>query len=191
MVVPVCCALARPGAGAVLDYQLKFQRRNESAWVETRFRLVSTPALVLPRQVKRHRMGQWRLEAGPGPGPGAAVLAQAAGLMYFSGPAPALVRTHESVVQGGHACPLWQAPVPAGVPAYAYLAEVAPDLLALCYLSASLRQGDLAAVELHLTGVAFGPHPAPAEDGTALLRTLARWSAPGPVGGAAASERVE
>ena len=56
MAAPVCCALAGTGDQAVLDYRLKFQRRNESAWVETRFRLVSTPALVLPRKVRRPRI---------------------------------------------------------------------------------------------------------------------------------------
>lgn len=191
MAAPVCCALAGTGDQAVLDYRLKFQRRNESAWVETRFRLVSTPALVLPRKVRRPRMGGWRLETGPGPDPGAAVLAQAASLMYFSGPTPTLVRKGTDLVLGGRPCHLWQVPVPAEVPAYAYLAEVAPNLLALCYLSVILRQGDLAAVELHLTRVSLGGHPSPAEDGAALLRTLARWSTPGPAAVAPAWERVD
>jgi len=187
MAVPVCCAMAGPRDAAVLDYQLKYQRRNETVWVETRFQLIADAGLVMPKKQKRPRLGRWRLKAAPGPG--AAVLAQAASLMYFAGPAPELVRKPTGMVLGRRSCPLWQAPVPPGVPAYVYLAEVAPDLLALCYLSASLRQGDLAAVELHLTGLSLGAHPCPAEDGMALLRTLARWTAPGPV--AVAAERVE
>ena len=193
-----CCALAGAREGAVLDYQLKFQRRSESAWVETRFRLIMTPALVTRQKHHLARLGGWRLEALPGQGPAAsaAILAQAEGLMYFSGPAVGVVPRASTMVLGHHACRLWQAPAPPGVAAYVYLAEVKPGLLALSYLSASLREGDLAALELHLLGVDLGAHPSPAEDGSALLRTLARWSAPRPlaparVADALAPERIE
>ena len=169
--------------GAVLDYQLKYQRRSESTWVETRFRLITTPALVTRQKHHRPRLGGWRIEAQPGHGPAAsaAVLAQAAGLMYFSGPAVGVVPRDSTMVVGHRTCRLWQAPAPPGVAASVYLAEVAPGLLALSYLSASLREGDLAALELHLLGVDLGGHTSPAEDGSALLRTLARWSAARPL----------
>ena len=188
-----CYALAGARDGAVLDYQLKYQRRSESAWVETRFRLIITPPLVTRQKHHLARLGGWRIEALPGKGPAAsaAVLAQAAGLMYFAGPAVGVVPRDAHMVLGHRSCHLWQAPAPPGVAAYAYLAEVAPGLLALSYLTASLGEGDLAALELHLQGVSLGAHVGPAEDGSALLRTLARWSALRPLASAGAADALE
>jgi hypothetical protein len=58
-----------------------------------------------------------------------------------------------------------------------YLVEVAPDLLALSYLSATLPDRDCCAMEIRLEGVSVAKAPAPAENGTVLLRTLANWGA--------------
>jgi hypothetical protein len=179
LAVPAGLAWAGATDRAVLDYQMKYQRRSDPTWQECRFRVVTTPALVLHQRRPQPRMGGWRIEAvaGAGPAPGAAILAQAANLMYFSGPTPGLLARDSSMVLDQRRCRLWQVPAAPGVAAYAYLAELAPNLLALSYFSASLRDGDLAAMEIHLTGVELGARPSPPADGTALLRTLARWSA--------------
>jgi hypothetical protein len=183
MMVPACFALAGIGDGGVLDYQLKVQRRADSAWVESRFRVVTMPPLTTRQRLKHRRLGRWRIEAVAGPGgpPDAAMLAQAASLMFLAGPTPDLIPKPSGVVLGKRFCRLWQAPSLPGVAAYVYLAEVAPDLLALSYLSVSFKDGDLAALELHLRGVNLGAHPYPVEDGTVLLRTLDRWNAARPV----------
>ena len=175
------CAWASGSGGSVLEYQLKVQRRSEPVWVESRFRVITSPGLVVRQRVHRPRMGTWRIEAEPGSGAplGAALLAKAASLMYFSGPVPGLVLRETGGKASGR---LWQAPAPPGVAAYVYLTELAPNLLALSYLSASLRDGDVAGLEIHLLKAELGANPAPVEEGTVLLRTLGRWSAPRPAG---------
>jgi len=177
--------------GAVLDYRVKVRLRDDSAWSETRFRLVTTPALVTRNKVKKPRMGTWRVEAGRGPAPGAAVLARVRGLLYFSGPTAQTLRRESGMRVRNRWCRLWQAQAPEGVPAYAYLVEVAPNLLALSYLSASLPEGDIAALEIHLEDAALGARPSPAEDGTALLHTLQRWGSAPPPAQAMLTEEVQ
>jgi hypothetical protein len=167
------------GQGSVLDYRLKVRPKGETLWVEGHFRVVVAPALITGNRVKKPRMGAWRLEAVPGQGvpPTASLLARAARLMYFAGPSPQTTQLASSMTLGARHCRLWQAQAPPGVAAYVYLAEVAPNLLALSYLSASRDEGELAAMEIHLEKVELGPHPSAAEEGTTLLRTLRRWSA--------------
>jgi hypothetical protein len=75
----------------------------------------------------------------------------------------------------GRWCRLWQVQTPPEVGAYAYLVEVAPGLLALAYLSATLPEGDIRSLEIHLAGMSLGRHAVPAEEGTALLKTLRHW----------------
>jgi hypothetical protein len=77
---------------------------------------------------------------------------------------------------GNRWCRLWQVRIPPEVGAYAYLVEVAPGLLALAYLSANLPEGDIQSLEIHLNGFALGRRAAPAEEGTALLKTLQHWA---------------
>lgn len=177
-VLPACFALAGPGEGTELDYRLKVRLQEESAWVESGFRVVTTPALVTRNRVKKPRMGGWRVEPLPGVGeaPSAALLARVRSLLYFSGPSPQTAPRASSQTLGSRQCRLWQVQTPAGIAAYIYLAEVAPKLLALSYLSVTLDQGDIAAMEIHLVGVTPGSHPSPAQEGTTLLRTLQRWS---------------
>ena len=181
LLLPACFALAGTRAGTVLDYELRVRMADETAWVEGGFRLVTTPALVTGNRVKKPRMGGWRLEpkvdhlGAREVVPSAVLLARVAGLMYFSGPAPELAMRATGRVLGGRFCRLWQAPTAPGMGAYVYLAEVAPHLLALSYLSASLGEGDIDALEIHLVKVELGAHPCPAEEGGALLRTLGSW----------------
>jgi hypothetical protein len=115
----------------------------------------------------------------PGKGalPSAAVLARVSGLLYLEAPAAGLVPREGGMHFGKRFCRLWQARTPSSVGAFVYLVEVAPDLLALSYLSASLPEGEIASLEMRLEGVALGVPPAPAEDGMALLRTLRAWGA--------------
>ena len=202
VVFPTCLALAGVRQGAVLDYTIKVRRQNETAWVESSFQMIAAPALVTGNKVKKPRMGTWRLQASREPltgsavAPSAALLAQARGLMYFSGPMAGLLLRPGGMTLGGRFCRLWQAETAPGLAAYVYLAEVAPNLLALSYLSASLGDGDVAALEIHLVKVDLGAHPSPAEDGAALLRTLRRWSVrpfmdPSQNTEAMASERID
>jgi hypothetical protein len=169
---------AGTGQGSVLDYRIKVRPKGETVWEESHFRVVIAPALITANRVKKPRLGAWRLEAAPGRGvaPAASLLARAARLMYFAGPAPQTTLLASGMTLGSRHCRLWQAQTPPGVAAYVYLAEVAPNLLALSYLSASREEGEVGAMEIHLESVELGPHPSAAEEGTTLLRTLGRWS---------------
>jgi hypothetical protein len=188
--------LAAGSEGAVLDYRIKVVAREGEAPQESAFRLVTTPALVTRNRVQKPRMGAWRIEpAGSGgPAPSAAQLARTLGLCYFSGPTTQVLPLPTGIRLGRRWCRLWQVQTPRGVAAYAYLAEVAPDLLALTYLSAKLPEGDPRgprALEIRLEGVSLGARVAPAEEGTALLRTLEHWSAPMPEPAPEAADGVE
>jgi hypothetical protein len=166
----------------VLDYRLRVRTGDEAVPEELAFRLETLPALVTRNRVKQPRMGGWRIGPAPsGTAPSPAMLVRILGLCYFSGPGERAVPLAQSLTLGGRRCRLWQVPPPPGVAAYIYLAEVAPHLLALAYLSAVPPGGDPRSVELHLTGLSLGPRTAPAEEGTALLKTLHRWAAPRPV----------
>lgn len=159
---------------AHLDYRLKVRTREEPAAVESAFRMVATPALSTRNRVHRPRMGSWQIEPlvlnGKVPTP--AMLVRALGFCYFSGPAAQVVPLEQGMTIGKRWCRLWQVQTPPGVGVYAYLAEVSPGLLALAYLSTAQPDGDLSSLEIHLSGVALGRRPVPAEEGTALLRTL-------------------
>jgi len=179
-------AAAVPAAaaeGAVLDYRLRLRTGDEAAPAVTTdlgFRLETLPPLVTRNRVKLPRLGGWRIGPPPsGAAPPPAMLMRILGLCYFSGPTEQAVPLDHSLTLGGRRCRLWQVPPPPGVAAYVYLAEVAPHLLALAYLSAVPPGGDPRSVEVHLTGLSLGPRTAPAEEGTALLKTLRRWAQPG------------
>jgi hypothetical protein len=187
---------AGTGTGAVLDYRYRARLSDQPAWVEGRFRVVTTPALAVHSRVKKPRMGEWRIEPQAGPGgalPPAGLLVRALGLCYFSGPTAQTAPLELTQAFGGRRCRLWQVKVPEAAGAYAYLAEVAPGLLALDYFSAVLATGQVRSLELHLAGVALGPGTVPVEDGTALLRTLGAWGGPalGPAGGGPGGEAPE
>jgi hypothetical protein len=122
-------------------------------------------------------MGTWQIEplARRGAAPSGALLARVLGLCYFSGPVPQTVPLATGIKFGGRRCRLWQMQTPPGAGAYVYLAEVAPGLLALAYLSATLPEGEYRSLEIHLDRVALGRRVVPAEEGAALLRTLQHW----------------
>lgn len=175
-------ALAAATPGAVLEYRLKVRPRDGTFWTESGFRVVTSPALRTRNKVHKPRMGRWRIEpmVWQGAVPSSALLARVAGFLYFSGPTPQVVPRASGITFGHRWCRLWQAEAPAGTPAFAYLAEVAPHLLALSYLSATLPEGEIGSLEIHLLKVALGPHTVPAEEGTALVNTLQRWR-PAPI----------
>ena len=168
------------GYGAELDYRFTARLEGQAAPVDGGFRLVTTPALEVRSRVKRARMGGWRIEppALGGASPAPAILMRILSLCYFSGPTDQTVPLPTGMTIGHRWCRIWQVRVPQEVGAYAYLAEVAPGLLTLAYFSAALPRGDVRSLEIHLTGAALGPRTAPAEEGTALLRTLQAWAFP-------------
>jgi hypothetical protein len=172
--------VAGTAEGAVLDYRYRARLADQPAWVEGRFRVLTTPALNVHSRVKQPRMGEWRIEPQAAPGaaaPSAGLLVRALGLCYFSGPTDRTAPLDLTQAFGGRRCRLWKVRVPEAVGAYAYLAEVAPGLLALDYFSAVLPAGEVRSLEIHLAGVALGARTVPVEDGTALLRTLGAWAA--------------
>lgn len=165
-----------PGMGS-LQYRVKVRMQGEPDVIETRFVLVPTPVAITANHIKKARMGAWRLEAHQPKDAAfsqAMVLARVERLLYFSGPTAQTLRQNMVVHFGEKACRIWAAAVPQGVPAYAYLAEVAPGLLALSYFSGSFSSGDMASLEIQLEGFQLKPGVAPSEDGTRLLQSLAR-----------------
>jgi len=175
---PALPLLAAGQEGAFLDYRLKVRPGDGTALVEGRFRVVTTPALVTRNKVQRPRMGAWRIEplAGKGTAPSPLLLARTLGLCYFSGPTAQVLPLATGITLGKRWCRLWQVQTPPELGAYVYLAEVAPNLLALAYLSATLPEGELRSLEIHLDGVTLGARVSPAEEGTALLKTLQHWA---------------
>jgi hypothetical protein len=185
---------AGAGEGAALDYRYRARLADQPAWVEGRFRVVTTPALEVHSRVKKPRMGEWRIEPLAAPGaaaPSAGLLVRALGVCYFSGPTDQAAPLDLTQNLGGRRCRLWQVKVPAAVGAYAYLAELAPGLLALDYFSAVLPDGEVRSLEIRLAGVSLGPRTVPAEDGTALLRTLAGWAARSQASGGSGPDGLE
>lgn len=170
---------AAGSGGTVLDYKVVVRMRDGGAPLESRLQVVTTAPVATHNKVKRPRFVGWRIRAFPGRGglPPASVLARVESLLYLEGPTSGVVPREGGMRFGKRFCRLWQAVTPSSVGAFVYLAEVSPNLLALSYLSASLPEGDLASIELHLEGVSLGSAPAPAEDGTVLLRTLRKWGA--------------
>jgi hypothetical protein len=172
-------AMAAGTSGTVLDYQVIVRLRDQPEAQVSRLQVATTPPVATHNHVKRLRFVGWKVKALPGKGglPPASVLARVAGLLYLEAPTPALVPREGGMHFGKRFCRLWQARTPSSVGAFVYLVEVAPDLLALSYLSVSLPEGEIASLEMRLDGVTLGTAPAPAEDGMALLRTLRSWGA--------------
>ena len=165
--------------GTVLDYKVVVRMRDGGAPLETRLQVVTTAPVATHNKVKRARFVGWRIRVLPGRGglPPASVLTRVESLLYLEGPNSGVVPREGGMRYGKRFCRLWQALTPSSVGAFVYLAEISPNLLALSYLSASLPEGDLEAIEIHLEAVSLGSPPAPAEDGTVLLRTLRKWGA--------------
>jgi len=174
---PVLPLLAGGPDDARLDYRLKVRLRDEPAEVDCGFRMIATPALVTGNRVQRLRMGRWKIEPpARGAAPSPALMARALRLCYFSGPTPQAVPLATGMKFGNRWCRLWQVRTPPEVGAYVYLVEVSPGLLALAYLSATFPQGDVRSMEVHLAGLTLGRGAVPAEEGTALLKTLQHWA---------------
>lgn len=163
----------------VLDYQVVVHLKDRPAPLEARLRLTTTPPVATHNHVKRPRMVGWKVKVLPGKGGPlpAWALARVENLFYLEAPAAGILPREGGLRFNGRFCRLWQAQTPPSLGAFVYLVEVSRDLLALSYFSASVRQGDLEAVELRLTGVALAKVPAPAEEGGSLLRTLRAWGA--------------
>lgn len=160
-------------------YRVRIQFRGDAAPTDAKFILHPTPVLVTQNRVQKPRLGGWRLEGvqrSDGAFSMAAVLARVERMLYLSGPAPGVEKRPIVVSFNGQRCPLWHVQVPDGLPVYAYLAEVAPNLLALSYLSGSFPKGDLASLEIQLESFRLAPGAGPAEDGAALLKTLQRMA---------------
>jgi hypothetical protein len=172
-------------SGEGLRYLVVLRLRGEEKPWETRFIVVPTPPIQSHNKVKKPRLGGWRLESDRSqgtPNAHAFLLARAERLLYLSGPAPQTDQEPFVLRFGTRSCNVWRVQTPKGVKAAAYLAELSPNLLALCDLSASFDKGEIQSIELHLEGIGLKPGMAPPEDGTALLTTLQRWSATGTAG---------
>jgi len=167
------------GTGS-LDYRVKMRMQGEAGTIETRFTLIPTSVAATANRVKKARMGAWRLEArqvSNATFSQAMVLARVERLLYFSGPTAQTERHNPVVRSGEKPCRIWTTTVPKGLSAYAYLAEVAPGLLALSYFSGTFLTGDVASLEIQLEGFRLDSTVAPSEAGTQLLRTLECWRA--------------
>ena len=177
---------------ARLDYRLKVRLRDDPAEVDSGFRMVAGPALVTGNRVQRLRMGRWKIEPpARGAAPSPVLLARTLRLCYFSGPTSQAVPLATGMKFGNRWCRLWQVQTPPEVGAYVYLVEVSPGLLALAYLSATFPQGEVRSMEIHLAGVSLGRRAVPAEEGTALLKTLQHWSDQAIAGDSAGPETEE
>gem|GEM_PF-369527 len=178
LVFPVVLQAAAPQRGmGALVYRVKLRMQGEATAIETRFSLIPTPVAATANRVKKSRMGAWRLEAHQPKDAAfsqAMVLAQVERMLYFSGPMAGVAPRDLVVHFGDKPCQVWAAKIPSGVNAYAYLAEVAPGLLALSYFSGSFSGGDLATLEIQLESFHLEAGAAPAEQGTALVNTLNR-----------------
>lgn len=159
-----------------LDYKVVIRQRGGPT-LDCRLEVRTTPPVPTHNRVKRPRYVGWqvRLTSDSGELPSALVAARIQRLLYLDAPVEGLVPREGGFRLNGRLCRFWQAQTPASVGAFVYLVEVAPNLLALSYLSASLPEGDLSSVEMHLEKVVLADRPAPAEEGTALLRTLRHW----------------
>jgi hypothetical protein len=168
-------ALAQDG----LSYRFQLWMRGSSTPLETRFHLLPAPGTVSHNRVKKPRMASWRLEAERDQGTPyaqALLLARAERLLYLSGPAPQTRREPILLRFGSRSLPVWSLRTPQGLDVSSALVEVAPNLLAVCDLSVKFPHGEVARLELHLEGLDRPRFSAPAENGTALLSTLALWA---------------
>ncbi|MBP1626315.1 MAG: hypothetical protein H6Q00_790 [Holophagaceae bacterium] len=182
-------SLLNGGSPEGLSYRIRLQFQGDSEPVEGRFRLVPTPVLRTRNRVKPPRMGGWRLE--PLSGSLRGVLPRAERLLYFAGPGPGTSPRGAVIRYGKRLCHVWDVQIPIGTGVYAYLVEVKPGVLALAYLSGRFATGELHSVEMQLERVELRTHAAPAEEGTALLKTLAKLTAPPVEAITFAEERVE
>lgn len=178
--VVILLALCLPASAQDgLRYRIQVWMRGEAQPLETHFRLVATAGTVSRNRVKKPRMGGWRLEASRGQGTPyaqALLLGRAERLLYLAGPSP-LTRAEPLALRfGTRSLPVWSLATPRHLEVSTALVEVGPRLLALCDLSAHFRQGEVARLELHLEGLDDTRDLAPAESGTALLRTLQTWA---------------
>lgn len=172
-------ATASPRGTGSLEYRVKLRMQGETVPIETRCTLIPTHVVATANRVKKARMGAWRLEAQQPKGAAfsqAMILARVERMLYLSGPLPETLPRDLVVRFGEKPCRIWAAQIPANVSAYAYLAEVAPGLLALSYFSGSFPGGDVAALEIQLENFHLEAGIAPAEDGTLLIRTLRRMA---------------
>jgi len=172
-------ALAAASGGTVLEYKVMVRLRDGGRPLESRMQVVTLPPVETHNKIKHPRLVGWQVKALPGKGglPSAAVRNRLESLLYLEGPSSGLVPREGGLRFGKRFCRFWQAQTPASVGAFVYLVEVAPDLLALAYLSASLPDGELATIEIHLEKATLARNPAPAADGMVLLRTLRSWGA--------------
>ncbi len=170
-----------------LRYRFQVWMRGSAAPLETRFDLHSAPGSVSRHRPWKPRMATWRLEAERDQGTPyaqALLLARAERLLYLSGPAPQTRREPILLRFGARSLPVWSLHTPRNLDVSCAFVEVAPNLLAVCDLSVRFPQGEVARMDLHLEGLSGTRTLAPAEEGTALLSTLALW-AQSPVQGAA------
>lgn len=165
-------SLLNAGTPEGLCYKLHLQLHGESEPLEGRFRLLPVPALRTHNRVHPPRFGSWRLESKSSRLQQA--LFRVERLLYLSGPTPELSRRGAVIRYGKRLCPVWDVPIPSGSSIYAYLVEVEPGLLALSYLSGNFAGGEFKKVEIQLESVKLSRKPAPAQEGTVLLRTLTR-----------------
>lgn len=171
-----------------LQYRFQVWMRGTPAPLETRFVLHSAPGTVSHNRVKKPRMAAWRLDAERDQGTPyaqALLLARAERLLYLSGPAPQTRREPILLRFGARSLPVWSVLTPQNLDVSCAFVEVAPSLLAVCDLSVRFPQGEVARMDLHLEGLSGTHTLAPAEEGTALLSTLALWAhspAKGPSG---------
>lgn len=176
----ILLALSLPAAAQEgLRYRMQVWMRGDAAPLEARFRLVATPGTVSRNKVKKPRMGGWRLETDRDQGTPyaqALLLGRAERLLYLAGPAPQMRAQPIALRFGSRSLPVWSLETPRELHVSTALVEVAPQLLALCDLSARFERGDLARVELHLEGLDATGSLAPAEAGTVLLATLQGWA---------------
>ncbi|MBI4911891.1 MAG: hypothetical protein HY823_04060 [Acidobacteria bacterium] len=178
-------AAKRPKESEGLRYVIQLRLRGEEKPWETRFTVLPTPPVQSHNKVKKPRLGGWRLVADRSQGTPHVLpflLGRAERLLYISGPAPQAEAEPFVLRFGAKNCPVWRVQVPPGVKASAYLAELGPNLLAVCDLSAKFERGEIMGIELHLEGIGLKPGIAPPEEGTSLLSTLQRWAATGSAG---------
>ena len=176
-----------------LRYRFQVWMRGSAAPLETRFDLHSAPGSVSRHRPWKPRMATWRLEAERDQGTPyaqALLLARAERLLYLSGPAPQTRREPILLRFGARSLPVWSLHTPRNLDVSCAFVEVAPNLLAVCDLSVRFPQGEVARMDLHLEGLSGTRALAPAEEGTALLSTLALWAQSPAQGAAGAPEAV-
>lgn len=168
----LCGSLSAADLGQI-DYRVKLRLSDESRAVEGRLRLHPTPIALTANRVKKARLGGWRFELqGDLARLSPTTKAWLEGLFYLSGPDPRTRQQSVSMNLEGRASSLWSVEIPAGLQAYAYLAEVKPGVLALHYFSGVFPGRDVASAEIQMEGFRLSPAVAPAEDGARLLRSL-------------------